>query len=162
MKKKFQIHFVIMMVIAGFLSLGVQQSGAAPVYAASVPAGTAKSYQLVILNGDASLSTYIANAQEEFAISYPQLVTRWAANPNTAPDVINLQFVKNLGAAAEAFPSQKLIKVDLDYAHANPYDPGVLTHELTHVMQNYSIDGGWLTEAIANYSSQLYGPRRED
>lgn len=162
MKKTFQALFVIMIVIAGLISFWIQQSRSAPAHAASVTTGTAKNYRLEIQDSDATLNTYIANAQEEFSIVYPQLVTRWAANPNTAPDVVTLQFVKNLGAAAEAFPAQHLIKVDLDYAHANPYDPGVLTHELTHIMQNYHINGGWLTESIANYSSQLYGPRRED
>ncbi len=63
---------------------------------------------------------------------------------------------------AETFSDQHLIEVDLDYARANPYDPGVITHELTHVVQNYPTYVPWLTEAIANYSSQLYGPRRED
>jgi hypothetical protein len=151
----------MIIVIAGFISFWVQQSGSAPAHAASVTTGTAKSYRLEIQNGDASLRTYIANAQEEFAIVYPQLVTRWAADPNTASDVVTLRFVKNLGNPAETLAGN-LIEVDLDYAHANPYDPGVLTHELTHVVQSYHVNGGWLTEAIANYSSQLYGPRRED
>jgi hypothetical protein len=135
--------------------------------ATSTPAGSVtthegQSYSLQIQNNDPTLSAYIANAQAEFALVYPQLVTRWSANPQTAPREITLRFVKNLGAAAETLAGQHLIEVDLDYAHATPYDPGVLTHELTHVVQNYPTYVPWLTEAIANYSSQLYGPRRED
>jgi hypothetical protein len=119
-------------------------------------------YSLQIQNSDPTLNTYIENAQQEFAIVYPQLVTRWAANPQTAPRMITLRFVKNLGDAVETLAGQHLIEVDLDYAHATPYDPGVLTYALTPIVQNYPIYVPWLTEAIANYSSQLYGPRRED
>jgi hypothetical protein len=119
-------------------------------------------YSLQIQNSDPTLGTYIANAKQEFALVYPQLVTRWGANPRTAPHEVTLRFVQNLGAAAETLAKQHLIEVDLDYAHSTPYDPGVLTHELTHIVQNYPTYVPWLTEAIANYSSQLYGPRRED
>lgn len=106
------------------------------------------------------VNTYSINAQEEFNSVYPQLVTRWAANPASAPHTVTLKYVKNLGNPAET--SGNLIQVDLDYAHMNPYDPGVITHELTHVVQDYPTYVVWLTEAIANYSSQLYGPRREE
>lgn len=117
-------------------------------------------YSLDIQNSNALVNTYSANAQAEFNSVYPQLVARWAANPTTAPRTVTLRYVKNLGAAAET--SASTIRVDLDYAHANPYDPGVITHELTHIVQGYPTYVVWLTEAIANYSSQLYGPRREE
>jgi hypothetical protein len=146
-----------------------QSSRPAPAHvaSASIPAppvtiNVGRGYSMQIQNSDPTLSTYIANAQEEFALVYPQLVTRWSANPQAAPREITLRFVKNLGAAAETLAGQHLIEVDLDYAHSTPYDPGVLTHELTHVVQDYPTYVPWLTEAIANYSSQLYGPRRED
>lgn len=152
------------LLMAGLMFFWVQRPVATPANAALVvPASAGPGYSLEIQNSDQSLSTYDANAQQEFALAYPQLVTRWSANPATAPRVVTLRFVKNLGnAAAETFSDQHLIEVDLDYAHANPYDPGVLTHELTHVVQGYPTYVPWLTEAIANYSSQLYGPRRED
>src|SRR6266700_1152028 len=164
MKRSFYSLFVVCMLATGLISCQAKPSAA--VHKASVNTGIVSTnsadngYRLEIQNSDPTLSTYRANAQQEFAIAYPQLVTRWAANPNTAPRVVTLTFVKNLGAAAET--SSDLIQVDLDYAHTNPYDPGVLTHELTHVVQGYPTYVVWLTEAIANYSSQLYGPRREE
>jgi hypothetical protein len=119
-------------------------------------------YQLEIRDSDANVSAYSENAKKEFASVYPQLVARWSANPATAPRVVTLQYVKNLeNAAAVALWDQHLIQVDFNYARDNSYDPGVVTHELTHIVQAYPISS-WLTEAIANYSSQLYGPRRED
>jgi basic secretory peptidase family protein len=118
-------------------------------------------YHLKIQGADSTLNTYVANALQEFAIVYPQLVKRWSADPKKEPPTVTLQFEKNLGNPAET-AGGNLIKVDIDYARANPYDPGVLTHELTHVVQRYPTYVVWLTEAIANYSSQLYGPRREE
>ncbi|GHO94077.1 hypothetical protein KSF_041250 [Reticulibacter mediterranei] len=120
-----------------------------------------ETYHLQIQGADSTLNTFVANEQQEFTIAYPQLVKRWSADPQKAPTTVTLQFEKNLGNPAETL-SGNLIKVDLDYAHANPYDPGMLTHELTHVVQSYPTYVVWLTEAIANYSSQLYGPRREE
>lgn len=160
MKKPLQTLFALTILMIGSITLLAPQPATPSAHAASLATGTSKSYRLVIQNSDSTLKTYIANAQQEFALVYPQLVTRWSANPNTAPTTVTLRFVKNLGNPAETLMGKNLIEVDLDYARKNPYDPGVLTHELTHVMQNYP--ESWLTEAIANYSSQLYGPRRED
>ncbi len=126
-----------------------------------ITTNSASNYHLNIQGADSTLNTYIANAQQEFTIVYPQLVKRWSADPQKAPEKVTLQFEKNLGNPAETVGGN-IIKIDLDYAHTNPYDPGVLTHELTHVVQNYPTYVVWLTEAIANYSSQLYGPRREE
>jgi hypothetical protein len=164
MRRWHNVHLVLIILAAGLISSCAQEARSTThVHTSLVTSNVANGYRLEIQNSDPTLSTYIANAQEEFAIVYPQLVMRWAANPKTAPSVVTLRFVKNLGdAAAETLAGQHLIEVDLDYAHNNPYDPGVLTHELTHVVQNYPTYVPWLTEAIANYSSQLYGPRKED
>lgn len=161
MKRSFKALCILLILVAGFVFFW-EQTGSAQMHSSSISISTEKDYRLEVQNGDPSLSTYSANAQEEFAQVYPQLVMRWAANPNTAPHVVTLRFVKNLGNAAEALWTQHLIDVDLDYARATPYDPGVLTHELTHIVQGYPTYVPWLTEAIANYSSQLYGPRREE
>jgi len=157
MKRSLKALFMLIALAVSLISSWVQN----PVFAATGDIG--KDYHLEIQNADPGLSEYSRNAQEEFALVYPQLVTRWSAHPEAAPSTVILRFVNHLeNAAAAALWQQHLIEVDLDYAHANPYDPGVLTHELTHIVQGYPMYEPWLTEAIANYSSQLYGPRRED
>lgn len=160
MEETLQILFAIVIVVAGLIFFWKQRSKSRSGHAASGTTNATESPYLEIQNGDKRLSAYIANAQEEVAIVYPQLVMRWAADPDTAPDVITLRFVQNLASATRTSPAEHLIEVDPGYAYANPYDPGVLTRELTYIVQNYPIDGGWLTKAIANYSNQLYAPRR--
>ncbi len=162
MKETLQILFAIMIVIAGFIFFWKQRSKSSSANAASATTNATESSYLEIQNGDKRLSTFIANAQEEVAIVYPQLVMRWAADVDTAPDVIKLRFVKSPENAIRTPSAEHLIEVDFNYAYTNPYDPGALTRALTHILQNYPIDGGWLTEAIASYSSQLYAPRRGD
>src|SRR5436189_2063268 len=54
-----------------------------------------------------------------------------------------------------------ILTVGVDWLKKNPDDIGMLAHELTHAVQAYpKADPGWLTEGIADYARQLYGPQQ--
>ena len=76
------------------------------------------------------------------------------AQKHPVPDKITISFnYKYKGVAATG---DNHTEVSIPYALAHPDDiPGVIVHELTHVVQAYTKDTGWdtgwLTEGIADY-----------
>ena len=53
-----------------------------------------------------------------------------------------------------AYAWQGEVHVSIDWLHNSPYDPGLIPHELTHVIQDYGSNApGWITEGIATYMS---------
>jgi hypothetical protein len=67
-------------------------------------------------------------------------------------------FVKGLRVPAQC--SGNKIEVSVDWLREHPEDTALLTHELTHAVQAYPPSrAGWLTEGIADYARQVYGPK---
>lgn len=88
---------------------------------------------------------------------FPRLLARFENPQNPAPRSIRLRFER--GLSAPAMTERSVIKVNIAWIEQHPEDIGLLTHELTHVVQAYpSPKPGWLTEGIADYARHCYGP----
>ena len=93
-----------------------------------------------------------------FYDSYPRLLKRFDHPERRAARKIELHFADKL--PAPAFCAGDRISISLEWMRQHPDDFGLLTHELTHVVQHYpNSDPGWLTEGIADYARALYGPK---
>lgn len=107
---------------------------------------------------DAQLAPVAGKLTEVFFQSYPKLVERFE-NPNKpAARTVQVVFEKNMKVPAHASGSK--VTISVEWMKKNPGDLGILTHELTHVVQAYPTgDPGWLTEGIADYARQVHGPK---
>jgi hypothetical protein len=95
-----------------------------------------------------------------FYESYPKLVERFEHPQKPAPRTIRLTFARRMRVPAYCTGAE--IKINVDWLLQHPNDIGLLTHELTHAVQAYPrSDPGWLTEGIADYARQLYGPKEQ-
>lgn len=95
-----------------------------------------------------------------FFESYPRLLERFEHPEKPAPRAIRLHFNRNLKIPAQC--SGNVVEVGVEWLKRHPDDLGMLTHELTHAVQQYPrSDPSWLTEGIADYARQLYGPAEQ-
>jgi hypothetical protein len=95
-----------------------------------------------------------------FYQSYPKLVERFEHPTKPAPRRIRMTFERGMKVPAYCAGSE--IKISVEWLQKHPDDIGLLTHELTHAVQAYPRgDPGWLTEGIADYARQIYGPKEQ-
>jgi hypothetical protein len=95
-----------------------------------------------------------------FDESYPRLIKRFQHPDRPARKEIRLVFQKNLGHPAHASGGE--LTFSTEWFLKNPGDLGVMTHELTHIVQAYRRGNpGWLVEGIADYSRAVYGPKAD-
>ena len=98
----------------------------------------------------------ISRAQEMVAVCktvFPQIEARLTPSPYPAPHQIVFDYNQYA-----AYVQAGVVHVSIDWLRNDTYDPGVIPHELTHVVQNY--DGtapSWITEGIATYMSYKLG-----
>jgi hypothetical protein len=91
---------------------------------------------------------------------YPALLVRFDNPNNPASRHVTVVFKNKMAVPAAASGSE--ISVSIEWLKQHPQDIALLTHELTHIVQQY--DGsppGWMTEGIADYARHVYGPRRQ-
>ena len=109
---------------------------------------------------DADLAPVAGRLTTLFYESYPKLLKRFENPATPASRDIRLVFAPGLKIPAQCSGHQ--IEVSTDWLRKHPDDIGLLTHELTHVVQAYPPnEHGWLTEGIADYARQLYGPDKQ-
>ncbi len=125
---------------------------------AGTPAKHAYSnYTLNINNLDPNLSQdFISNAQNVFDYSYPLLVNRFG-NSST-PTTVTLTI--DPSASGVAWTSGSEVTIASTYWTQNPSDNAWFTHELTHVVQQYTNSDapGWFVEGMADYARYYYAP----
>lgn len=93
---------------------------------------------------------------------YPRLLDHFDNPHKPASRHIRLVFKKLGIVGPPAYCVGSEITLNVDYLRRHPHDLGMLTHELTHAVQNYPDNNlGWLTEGIADYARHRYGPRNE-
>lgn len=89
---------------------------------------------------------------------YPKLLARFDHPEKPAARHVRLVFRKGMRVPAAAGDGR--IAISIDWLKKHPDDLGLLTHELTHLVQHYpSAEPGWLTEGLADYARELYGPK---
>lgn len=109
---------------------------------------------------DADLAPVVGRLTTFFYQCYPKLLERFEHPQRPAPREINLVFQRGLKNAGQT--SGATITVSVEWLKVQPDDLGLLTHELTHVVQAYpSPEPGWLTEGVAEYARHLYGPKEQ-
>lgn len=121
----------------------------------------AEEYQIEIdFSADETLAPTVEKLREVFQEGYPKLVKRFQ-NPNRpAQKVVPLVFQKGLPHPAHA--SRGKLVFSVEWFQKRPDDLGVMTHELTHIVQSYpGGNPGWLVEGVADYARHLYGPKAD-
>ncbi len=91
---------------------------------------------------------------------YPKLLKRLENPDKRAPREVRIVFETRMRVPAYARGNE--VTVSVPWLKQNPGDIGMLTHELTHVVQGYPKgDPGWFTEGLADYTRLLYGPKEQ-
>jgi hypothetical protein len=110
---------------------------------------------------DAELAPVAGQMTALFYQCYPKLIARFSTPTKPAPKTIRLVFVKGLKVPGQC--SGNKIEVSVDYLRKQPGDIALLTHELTHAVQQYpgGSGPGWITEGIADYARHVYGPEKQ-
>ncbi len=106
---------------------------------------------------DAELAPVAGEMTALFFESYPKLIERFENPDKPASRNIHLVFREEM--RVPAFRRGDQIVVSVPWLRRHPEDLGMLTHELTHLVQDYPRSGpGWLVEGIADYARKVYGP----
>jgi transcriptional regulator with XRE-family HTH domain len=118
-------------------------------------------YGLTIQNADPSMLKTAQNLNQVFNAVYPQLVNRFALDPTTAPKTVTLTFASNLSSVASI--NGATIILSANWMQQHPNDFGLLTHELTVLLEHYpSGVPGWFADGMADYARDVYGPANDD
>jgi hypothetical protein len=111
-------------------------------------------------NLDEKLIPVAGQLSAHFFECYPKLLERFENPDKRAPREVRVVFEPRLRVPAYASGDQ--VTVSAEWLRNNPGDIGMLTHELTHVVQAYPKgDPGWFTEGLADYTRLLYGPKEQ-
>ena len=123
------------------------------------PAPAAPTLEIVGESGGA-MAPVARAMKEHFADAYPKLVQRFGSAERPAPTKVTLKFDPNLKIPGLCKGNE--VSVSTAWLEKHPEDIGMLTHELTHAVQNYPPGApGWLVEGIADYSRKVFGPKRQ-
>ncbi|HEY4036931.1 MAG TPA: helix-turn-helix domain-containing protein [Ktedonobacteraceae bacterium] len=118
-------------------------------------------YGLTIQNTDPSLQDAAQRFHQAFNAVYPQLVNRFALNPASSPTNVTLTFSSPI--LSPAVTSGTTININADWIRQHPTDIGLLTHELTLVVEQYPSNvPGWFATGMADYARSVYGPADDD
>lgn len=112
-------------------------------------------YKLVFFNQDKTLDTALQTRMiNTFFKVYPELATEY--NPRTLKEVMITIDTAYKGVAET---EKGNVKISSAWMHKHPEDIDVITHEVTHIVQDYgdSVGPGWLTEGIADYARYKFG-----
>ena len=111
-------------------------------------------------SAEEKLAPTVDKLREVFREGYPKLVKRFQNPKRPVQAVIPLVFEKGLNHPAHASGGKLVFSVEWFLKH--PDDLGVMTHELTHLVQRYpGGNPGWLVEGVADYARHLYGPKSD-
>ena len=109
---------------------------------------------------DAEFAPIVGQLSALYYQCYPKLVERYENPKKPATRHVTLTFKRNVNYPAFCTGSE--ITINVDWLKRNPNDIGLLTHELTHVVQAYPMSNpGWLVEGIADYARKEFGPKEQ-
>jgi hypothetical protein len=157
-----RIHTIAFLLFFGASFPVLSQSEKTPKQPAPPKKESEKSPFSVTIAGDvdAKLATTAGQMTTVFYQSYPQLVARFENPKKPAPRFIRIIFEHGMSVPAYCTGSE--IKVSVEWLQKHPDDIGMLTHELTHSVQGYPRGTpGWITEGLADYARQIYGPKEQ-
>jgi hypothetical protein len=109
---------------------------------------------------DAEFAPTVGGLTALYYECYPALLKR-LDNP-MKPARRHVALVFKRGMPVPAYSSGGEISISIDWLKQNPDDIALLTHELTHIVQDYpGGEPGWLVEGIADYTRHVYGPKHQ-
>lgn len=109
---------------------------------------------------DSKMAAVAGEMTTEFYRCYPRLIERFDNAEKPASRHIRIVFRRGIRVPAYCQGSQ--VTVSVEWLRQHPGDIGMLTHELTHAVQQYpQPNPSWLTEGIADYARKLYGPEEQ-
>jgi predicted alpha-1,2-mannosidase len=114
---------------------------------------------LIFIDTDTSFSdAYKQKFIDLYFMQYPKLSAKY--NNQVPKEIIFVIDKKYKGVAAT---ERGVIRFNPEWFQKNPEDLDVITHELMHVIQNYTDENipGWLTEGIADYVRYTDGVNNE-
>jgi len=118
-------------------------------------------YTLAIQNADPSLQDTDQHLQQAFKAVYPQLVNRFALDPATALKNVILTLASDQPSPASI--SGTTITLSADWMRQHTNDVGLLTHELTLLLERYpSRAPAWFADGMADYARSVYEPADDD
>jgi len=118
-------------------------------------------YPVIMQNADPSLQDTTQHLQLAFSAVYPQLVHRFALDPATAPKSVTVTLASHLSSPASI--SGTTISLSTDWMRQHPSDMGLLTHELTLLLEQYPTGApAWFMDGIADYARYVYGPTNDN
>lgn len=89
-----------------------------------------------------------------FFTNYPKLMNDF--NPNAATTV-HFKVAPDYDGVAFANAGHAFVYYGAAYMSQHTSDIDVATHEIMHIIENYQIGPGWVTEGIADYVRHVYG-----
>ncbi|MDR9855489.1 basic secretory protein-like protein [Paenibacillus sp. VCA1] len=124
-----------------------------------------RGYTLEVINDvdNPAMNPIISDFVDLYFDVYPKLLSKYAADPKTATKKVILKFDPTYDGVAYA--DNGMIVVSSEWILNHPWDLGLFTHELTHIVQaypRYDDETWWITEGIADYVRYVYGPHHED
>jgi hypothetical protein len=120
---------------------------------------TRKGLTLILINKDSFFNPQTINRlKETFWEVYPKLRKRFNKKSATSITVV---ISDEYGPVAATLNG--IIKINNQWMTNHPEDIDVITHELMHVVQEYSyqVPDNWLTDGIADYARFAFGVNNE-
>lgn len=119
-------------------------------------------YALNLQNTDPALKDTANHLQNTFNAVYPQLVNRFALDPSIEPNnVVTVILTPDISSPIEI--SGTIITINSNWLRQHPNDTGLLTHELTLLVQDYPSGApSWFSNGMADYARSVYGPGDDD
>ncbi len=109
---------------------------------------------------DAEFAPIVGKLTTLFYECYPKLLKRFD-NPKL-PSAKHVKLRFRPAVNVPAYCVNDTITISMDWLKKHPEDIGLLTHELTHVVQHYpGGQAGWMVEGIADYARFCYGPETQ-
>ena len=110
---------------------------------------------------DAEMGKVAGDLTALFYECYPKLLERFENPERFAARHIKLVFKK--GINVPGYSARDTVTVSVEWLRKHPDDIGLFTHELMHLVQAYpNFDPGWMTEGIADYARQVFGPPKQN
>jgi hypothetical protein len=160
MQKNIRKNLIYLTVCLSVITFSCKKSGSdtsdnkAPV-TETTEITTQNGYQLTVITKDMNFSKSItASLVKTFFTVYPEIAQ--AYNPAITNKVT---FIIDPAYDGVAATTNAVVTFSSKYMTQNPNDIDVVTHEVTHIVQDYgnSTYAGWLTEGIADFSRNKFG-----
>ena len=114
-------------------------------------------YRLEVINQGGAAGDVLGRLIKSWKVNYPLMAKRF--NPNTAKK-ITLKIDPKADGVAATDSKSAMMGFSAKYVNGNPMDSDVMTHEMMHIVQDYTRGNGppvWASEGVADYARAKFG-----